>query len=80
MEALRLSNELLTDTERMLGRDHPTTLTVRDNVARWTGYCGDHAGALRLYKELLTDRIRVLGQDHPDVLATRENIAYWMGK
>jgi len=62
--------------ERLLGPQHPRTLTTRDNVAFWTGMCGDAAQALRLFEELLPDRERVLGPDHPDTLTTRNNIAY----
>ena len=32
-EALRLYRELLPDLERVLGRDHPDTLTTRNNIA-----------------------------------------------
>ena len=32
-EALRLFRELLPDMERVLGRDHPDTLTTRNNIA-----------------------------------------------
>ena len=64
----------------MLGPDHPDVLTTRDNIAAWTGQCGDAAAALRLFRELLPDQVRVLGPDHPDVLTTRDNIASWTGE
>jgi hypothetical protein len=76
-QALRLATELLPDQVRVLGPDHSSTLTTRNNIANWTGRCGDAAQALRLTTELLPDRIRVLGPGHPDTLATRNNIAYW---
>ena len=78
--ALRLSTALLPDHERVLGPDHPGTLTTRSNIAFWTGQCGDAAGALRLSTALLPDRERVLGPDHPDTLTTRSNIAFWTGQ
>jgi hypothetical protein len=74
VEALRLTQELLPDRERVLGRDHPDTLTTRSNIAFWTVQCGDPAEALRLFQELLPDQERVLGQDHPHTLASRHNI------
>ena len=73
-EALRLFAELLPDQERVLGRDHPDTLTTRNNIADWTGRVGDAREALRLFAELLPDRERVLGRDHPDTLRTQEAI------
>ena len=59
---------------------HPDTLATRGNIARWTGECGDAAGALRLLRELLPDERRVLGPDHPSTLATRCNVAVWTGE
>ena len=79
-EALRLFTELLPDRERVLGRDHPDTLTTRNNIAHWTGAVGDAREALRLFTELLPDQERVLGRDHPDTLTTRNNIASWTGE
>jgi len=37
--------ELLTDLLRVLGPDHPDTLTTRSNLAYWRGQAGDPAGA-----------------------------------
>jgi tetratricopeptide (TPR) repeat protein len=65
---------------RLQRPDHPGTLVARNNIARWTGQCGDAAGALRLATALLPDMERVLGHDHPGTLATRDNIAGWTGQ
>ena len=62
------------------GRDHPDTLTTRNNIAHWTGEVGDAREALRLFRALLPDQERVLGRDHPDTLTTRHNIAPWTGR
>ena len=64
----------------MLGRDHPDTLTTRNNIAAWTGEVGDAREALRLFTELLPDMERVLGRDHPNTLQTRGKIARWTGE
>ena len=66
--------------ERVLGPDHPDTLRTRNNIASWTGECGDAGEALRLFQALLPDHERVLGPDHPDTLMTRSNIAFWTGE
>ena len=71
---------LLPDRERVLGRDHPDTLTTRHNIADWTGEAGDARGALQLFSALLPDQERVLGRDHPNTLTTRHNIAYSTGE
>ena len=78
--ALQHATEELTYRRRLQHPDHPDVLTTRDNIASWTGECGDAAAALRLFRELLPDQVRVLGPDHPDVLATRGNIASWTGE
>uniref|UniRef100_UPI002AD5A00C tetratricopeptide repeat protein n=1 Tax=Frankia sp. Cas3 TaxID=3073926 RepID=UPI002AD5A00C len=46
-KALQLSRELLPDRERVLGPDHPDTLTTRHNIAAWTGLAGDPGGGER---------------------------------
>ena len=63
------------DQARVLGEDHPDTLTTRHNLA----YCYQEAGrideAITLYENLVSDRIRVLGEDHPQTLWTRCDLA-----
>ena len=46
---MRLFTELLPDRERVLGRDHPDTLTTRHNIAGWTGEVGDARGAAAVH-------------------------------
>jgi hypothetical protein len=68
---------LLSVMGRVLGAEHPDTLTTRNNLAGWTGEAGDAAGARDQFAALLSIRERVLGPDHPDTLATRTNLAGW---
>ena len=76
---MRLFTELLPDQERVLGRDHPDTLTTRNNIA-WPGTRPEagrvraQASRCRLFTELLPDQERVLGRDHPDTLRAQEAI------
>ena len=79
-EPLRLFQELLPDRERVLGADHPDTLTTRNNIAGLTGQSGEAGEALRLFRELLPDQERVLGarpSQHPH---NPHNIAHWTGQ
>ncbi|MEU2333944.1 helix-turn-helix domain-containing protein [Streptomyces sp. NPDC013172] len=69
--------DLLTDQVRVLGPDHPDTLTTRSNLAHFRGQAGDSAGAAAAFADLLTDQVRVLGPGHPDTLTTRSNLAQW---
>ena len=68
---------LLPVSERVLGAEHPATLTARANLARWTGEAGDAAGARDQFAALLPVRERVLGAEHPHTLNDRANLAYW---
>ena len=56
---------LLPIRERVLGPEHPDTLTTRNQLARWTGEAGDAAGARDQLAALLPIRERVLGPEHP---------------
>jgi hypothetical protein len=38
---------LLADRERVLGPDHPSTLTTRDELAAWQDKASDTSGAAR---------------------------------
>ncbi|MFJ9683536.1 tetratricopeptide repeat protein [Streptomyces sp. NPDC101194] len=72
--------ELLADRERLLGPDHPETLTTRHELAYWQGQAGDASGAATALTDVLADFIRLLGPDHPDTLTTQHNLAYWRGQ
>jgi tetratricopeptide (TPR) repeat protein len=79
-QALSHGRQELALRQRLQNPDHPSTLSTRNNVAFWTGECGDAAGALRLATALLPDQERVLGPDHPGTLNTRGNVATWTGR
>ncbi|HEV3294707.1 MAG TPA: tetratricopeptide repeat protein, partial [Streptosporangiaceae bacterium] len=65
---------------RVLGPEHPDTLTARANLAYWTGEAGNAAVARDLFAALLPVRERVSGPDHPDTLRVRGNLARWTGQ
>mgnify|MGYP001256739153 FL=1 len=69
--------QVLAIEERVLGPEHPSTLTTRHNLASWMGEAGDVAGARALLAQVLAVRERVLGPEHPSTLATRKSLLYW---
>jgi hypothetical protein len=69
---------LLPVRERVLGPEHPDTLDVRGNLARWTGAAGDAAGARDQFAALLPVLDPVSGPEHPDTLAARGYLAHWI--
>jgi tetratricopeptide (TPR) repeat protein len=66
----------LADRQRILGQDHPDTLTSRGNLASAYRAAGELGRAIPLDEQTLADSVRVLGQDHPDTLISRNNLAY----
>ena len=74
-EAIALLEQLLTDCVRVLGEDHPDTLTSRNNLAGAYELVGRLTEAITLYEQVLPDCVRVLGEDHPNTLTSRNNLA-----
>jgi len=63
------------DSERILGPDHPSTLTARANLAFSYWQAGRTADAIAIEEQVTADRERILGPDHPDTLTPRSNLA-----
>lgn len=79
LPALHLS-QLIADAyaeDDAYGPEHPSTLTARHDLARWTGEAGNAAAARDQYAALLPVRERTQGPEHPDTLATRHDLARW---
>ncbi len=73
--AVQLGLSVASDCERILGPDHPTTLTSRDNLAHAYHRAERHDEAINLHRQTIADRERVLGPDHPDTFTSRDNLA-----
>ena len=66
---------MLEARRRLLGAEHPDTLTAMNNLATTFEAQGDLAGARQLEETVLEARRRVLGAEHPDTLASMSNLA-----
>ena len=67
MQAARdLDQDTLDRRRRVLGQDHPDTLTAAHNLATDLRELGEVQAARDLDQDTLDRRRRVLGQDHPD--------------
>ncbi|MGW3478981.1 tetratricopeptide repeat protein, partial [Streptomyces althioticus] len=75
-EALELREHVLADRERLLGPDHPNTLSARNNLAISYSDAGRVQEALELREHVLADRERLLGPDHPNTLISRKGIVH----
>ena len=69
-------SDAVTHLSKILGPDHPDTLTSRNNLAYAYRSAGRLDQAIPLYEEVLADRVRLLGDDHPQTLTSRNNLAY----
>ena len=67
-----LFEECLAKYKRVLGEDHPDTLSSLNNLANLFKNKGDYDRALPMYEECLAKSKRVLGEDHPDTKITQK--------
>jgi len=74
-QATAVGEPLTADLERLLGPDHPDTLTSRTNLASAYQAADKPAEAIPLFEQALFGRERLLGPDHPDTLSSRINLA-----
>jgi hypothetical protein len=78
-KARRLAQEVVDDSERILGAEHRKSVLNRLNLARWTGKFGDTAEALRLALEVATESRRILGNEDHVTMTARFEVAVWTG-
>jgi tetratricopeptide (TPR) repeat protein len=74
-EAEKLYSDTLERRRRVLGEDHPSTLSSMNNLANIYAVEGRHAEAEALFLKSLEKVRRVLGENHPDVANTLYNLA-----
>ncbi|SDT83483.1 Tetratricopeptide repeat-containing protein [Streptomyces sp. TLI_053] len=70
---------LAADAERLLGGEHPDTLSARAGLAVSYRQAGRTGEATDLQERVLADCVRLLGGEHPDTLSARAGLAvsYW---
>ena len=74
-QAILAGKPLAADYERVLGPDHPETLTSWDNLALAYVAAGQAGEAIALHEQTLAARERWQGPDHPETLTSRNNLA-----
>ena len=74
--ALPLFQDFVEKSKRILGEDHPDTLSALYNVANTYESMEQYGNALPLFQECMEKRKRVLGEDHPDTIKTINALAY----
>ncbi|KAJ7892624.1 hypothetical protein B0H13DRAFT_2276744 [Mycena leptocephala] len=74
-QAKELFLSILEKQKRVLGDDHPDTLSIMNELASTYFQLDNLRKAEELYVEILEKRKRVLSDDHPDTLQTMGNLA-----
>ena len=74
-EIERVQRQTVEDRQKMLGPDHPETLTSLNNLTQALFYRGQYKEAVALYRQALTGRERILGQGHLDTIKSLNNLA-----
>jgi hypothetical protein len=70
-----LDEQVVEARRRILGDEHPGTLTAKHNLAGTLRAQGDLAGARKLHEEVLEARQRILGDEHADTITSMSNLA-----
>ncbi|MEU1548947.1 tetratricopeptide repeat protein [Nocardia sp. NPDC005745] len=72
--SIALGRDTLTDSERLLGPNHPATLKVRNELARVYASVGRAGEAIALWEANLKDCERIFGSNDKATLTTRTNL------
>ncbi|MEV6279473.1 SAV_2336 N-terminal domain-related protein [Nocardia sp. NPDC051832] len=72
--------QLIRESERLLGADHDETLRARADLAEVHGASGDPAAAAEILLELWSDLALTKGPNDPQTLRVRTELAVWRGK
>ena len=73
--AIEILKDAAEESGRILGADHPYTLTSRNNLALAYQDAGRINDAIPLHEETLKTLTRILGPNHPQTLHSRNNLA-----
>jgi tetratricopeptide (TPR) repeat protein len=74
-EAELISRQTLATAEKVLGFEHPATLTARTNLTLVIGHQGNHEKAESMHRQALASMEKVLGVEDPYTLSARNNLA-----
>ena len=75
-KAEQLEVQVLETRKRVLGEEHPHTLTTMGNLALTYWNQGRWKEAEQLEVQVLETRKRVLGEEHPDTLRSISDLAH----
>jgi tetratricopeptide (TPR) repeat protein len=73
--AIAYWHDTVARAHRILGEEHPDTLSARANLAASYWQVGRTSEAIDLLERVVADTVRLLGEEHPDTLTARANLA-----
>jgi hypothetical protein len=79
-EAEDLEVQVMETSSRVLGLEHPSTLTSMNNLAFTLKGHGRDAEALILIQRCVAVRTRLLGINHPDTLSSSAALIEWQAE
>jgi hypothetical protein len=74
-----MQKEVLEKMRRILGEEHPDTISGMNNLANTLGDQGQLDEAAKLMKEVLEKRKRILGEEHPKTKSAKTNLVRLAG-
>ncbi|KAH8662668.1 hypothetical protein BGZ61DRAFT_368355 [Ilyonectria robusta] len=78
-EAALMRREVLEKMQRILGDEHPDTISAMNNLALTLGDQGKLDEAALMMREVLEKMQRILGDEHPDTISAMNNLASKLG-
>ena len=74
-EAAAMLKEVLEKMRRILGEEHPNTISAMNNLAATLGDHGQLEEAMAMMTEVLEKGRRILGEEHPLTRSAAKNLA-----
>ncbi|KAK8007203.1 hypothetical protein PG989_001193 [Apiospora arundinis] len=74
-EAEEMHRQTLALMKTVLGREHPSTLASRNNLALVLENQGKYSEAEEIHRQTLALKETVLGREHPETVRSRNNLA-----
>lgn len=76
-EAEQLEVQMMETRKRVLGQEHPDTLTSMHNLAYTWKTQGRVTQAVHFMEECIRLRLRILGANHPNTLSSSTTLTDW---
>merc|ERR1712146_430301 len=70
-EAIEMCKQVLAVKERVLGVEHPDTLTTKSNLAAALAKAGNFDDAIKILEGVIPIQEKALGSEHPNTIASR---------